>query len=66
MDTLDQYAPCKQNYKRGNHLPFMNNNISKEMMKRTRFRNQFLKNRTDKSKNSYTKQQNKGTIVSHY
>ena len=24
MDTLDQYAPCKQKYTRGNHLPFMN------------------------------------------
>ena len=39
MDTLDQYAPCKQKYTRGNHVPFMNANISKEIMKRTRFRN---------------------------
>ena len=58
MDTLDQYAPCKQKYIRGNHLPFMNKTISKEIMKRTRFRNQFLKNRTDENKSRYTKQRN--------
>ena len=58
MDTLDQYAPCKQKYTRGNHLPFMNKTISKEIMKRTRFRNQFLKNRTDENKSRYTKQRN--------
>ena len=28
----------------------MNKNISKEIMKRTRFRNQFLKKRTDENK----------------
>ena len=37
MDTLDQYAPWKHKYTRGNHLPFMNKNITKEIMKRTRF-----------------------------
>ena len=37
MDTLDQYAPCKQECMRGNHLAFMNKTISKEIMKRTRF-----------------------------
>ena len=59
MDTLDQYAPCKQKYTRGNQLPFMNKTyISKEIMKRTRFRNQFLKNRTDEKKNRHTKQRN--------
>ena len=56
MDTLDQYAPCKQKYTGGNYLLFMNKTISKEIMKRTRFRNQFLKNRTDENKSRYTKQ----------
>ena len=42
---------------RGNHLPFMNETISKEIMKKTRFRNQFLKNRTNE-KSRYTKQRN--------
>ena len=45
-------------YTRGNHLTFMNKNISKEIMKRTRLQNQFLKNRTDGNKSRYTKQRN--------
>ena len=58
MDTFDPYVPCKQKYTCGNQLPFMNKTISKEIMKRTRFRNQFLKNRTDENKSRYTKQRN--------
>ena len=58
MDTLDQNAPYKKKYTPGNHFPFMNKTISKEIMKRTRFRNQFLKNRTDENKSRYTKQRN--------
>ena len=50
-------------YTRGNHLPFMKKNFSKDIMKRTRFRNQFLKSRTDENKIGT---QNKGTIVFHY
>ena len=29
MDALEQIAPCKQKYTRGNHLPFMNKTVSK-------------------------------------
>ena len=58
MHTLDQYAPCKRKYTRGNHLPSMNKTISKEIMKRTRFWNQFLKHETDENKSRYTKQRN--------
>ena len=58
MDTLDQHAPCKQKYTWGNQFPFMNKTISKEIMKKTRFRNQFLKNRTDENKRRCTKQRN--------
>ena len=32
-------------------------------MKRTRLRNQFLKNRTDENKNRYTKQRNYGVLL---
>ena len=38
---LDQHAPRKQKYARGNHMPFMNKTISKEIMKRTQLRNKF-------------------------
>ena len=63
MDTLDYDAPCRQKYTRDNHLPFMNKTISIEIINRARFRNQFLKNRTDQNRSST---QNKGTIVPHY
>ena len=47
---------------RGNHLPFMNkvftNKLSKEMMHRTRLRNNFLRNRSDENKKKYSKQRN--------
>ena len=58
MDTLDQYAPCKQKYTCSNHLAFMSKTISKEIIKRTRFQNQFLKNETDENKSRSTKQRN--------
>ena len=56
--TLVQHAPRKQKYARGNHMPFMNKTLSKEIMKRTKLRNKFLKERTDESKKRYTSQRN--------
>ena len=53
-----QIAPYKKKYPRDNHLPIMNKTISKEIMKRNRLRNKFLKNRTDENKSRYTKQRN--------
>ena len=47
---LDQYAPCKNKYVRGNHLPFMNKNLSKAIMLRAKLRNIFFKNRTKENK----------------
>ena len=43
---------------RGNHLPFMNQTLSKEIMKRTKLRNRFLKERTNESKKRYTSKRN--------
>ena len=63
MVTLEQNAPFKQKYTRGNHLSFMCKTISKEIIKRTRLQNQCLKNRADEIK---VDTKNKGTIVSHY
>ena len=56
--TLDQHAPRKQTYARGNRMPFINKTLSKEIMKRTKFRHKCLKERTDESKKRYTLQQN--------
>ena len=51
QSTLDQRAPWKQKYVRGNHMPFMSKTLSKVIIKRTKLRNKFLKERTDESKN---------------
>ena len=53
---LDQYATRKKKYMRGNHSVFMNKNLSKAIMLRTKQRNFFLKNRTEGNKGRYTKQ----------
>ena len=56
--TLDQHAPRKQKHARGNHMPFMNKTLSKEIMKRTKLRNKFLKERNDENRKRYTSQRN--------
>ena len=53
---LDTHAPLKQKYARGNHMPFMNSALSKEMMTRARLRNNFLKDRSEENKTKYSKQ----------
>ena len=55
---LDIHAPRKQKYARGNHMPVMNKAMSKEIMRRTRLRNKFLKDTSEESKNKYSKQRN--------
>ena len=55
---LNYHAPCKQKYVRGNHLPFINMSVSKEIMTRTRLRNKFLKDRNKENKIRFSKQRN--------
>ena len=55
---LDLHFPRKQKYARGNHMPFMNRALSKEIMTRTRLRNNFLKDRSEENKRKYSKQRN--------
>ena len=55
---LDQYAPRKKKYVRGNHSPFMNKNLSKAIMLRTKLGNISLKNRIEENKNRHIKQRN--------
>ena len=42
-DALDKVAPLKQKYIRANNGPFMNEDITKAIMKRTRLRSNYLK-----------------------
>ena len=47
---LDQYAPPKKKYVRGNHSSFMNKNLSIANLLRTKLKNILLKNRTEENK----------------
>ena len=48
---------CKEAL-RGNNSPFMNRTLSKEIMKRSRLRNKFLKSKSEADKKNYVKQRN--------
>ena len=58
LKSLNHHAPAKQKFVRGNHLPFIIKTLSKAIMHRTRFRNKYLRNKTDENKRKYTKQRN--------
>ena len=58
MDTLNLFAPIKKKYARGNQIPFMTKDLSKEMMTRSRLRTKYLKDKTEENRLLYT-QRNK-------
>ena len=58
IKTLDDLAPQKKKYSRGNNMPFINKTIKKAFIKRSRLRNIYLKNRSDNNKREYNKQRN--------
>ena len=56
---LNYHEPCKQKFARGNHLPFMNKILSKEIMQKTGLRNRnYYDNRNDYDKREFSKQRN--------
>ena len=59
MDTLNFFAPIKKKYARGNQMPFMTKDLSKEIMTRSRLRNKYLKDKTEENRLLYTQQRNK-------
>ena len=58
INTLDQMAPTKMKYIRGNNMLFLNKELSKAHKKRTYLRNRYLKKSSDQNKKLYTKQRN--------
>ena len=54
-EIFDKHAPKKKRYIRYNHKPFINNEISKAIMTRSRLRNPFLKNRSEENQKLQTK-----------
>ena len=58
IDILNKHAPMKQKYLIANQGRFMTEDLYKVIMKRCRLENKFLRNRTDISREEYTKQRN--------
>ena len=47
INILNRHAPRKRKLARGNQMPFITKELSKAIMKRSRLRNSFLKNRSE-------------------
>ena len=52
-EVLNQHAPRKKKYVRGNNKRFMNKALSKAIMQRTKLRNKFLKDPSAANRFSY-------------
>ena len=61
MNLLNKYAPIKCKYLRANDGPFMNKELRKTVMFRSRRKNNYNKDKSDLSKLAYNKQRNKCT-----
>lgn len=55
---LNQHAPMKEKFVRANNAPFMNKQLSKAVMTRSRLRNRFLKKNIKENEIKYKKQRN--------
>ena len=58
LNALNSFAPVKKNYLRANHSKFVNKELSKAMMLRTKLHNKFLKQKTTETRSGYNKQRN--------
>ena len=58
INILNRPALRNRKLARGNQMPFITKDLSKAIMKRSRLRNNFLKNKTEQNKTLYTKQRN--------
>ena len=58
MSVLDKYAPIKEKKVRANNAPFMNKDLSKAIMKRSRLRNRYNKTPSQENLVAYKKQRN--------
>ena len=59
IDTLNSFAPIKNKFVRANQMPFITKKLSREIMKRSRLRNNFLRKKTVETRKLYVKQRNK-------
>ena len=59
IDTLNSFAPIKNKFVRANQMCFITKEFSREIMKRSRLRNNFLRKKTEETRKLYVKQRNK-------
>ena len=50
---FNKHVPMKRKYVRANEAPFMTKELHKRIMKRSRLRNKFLKNKNETNRNNY-------------
>ena len=58
INVLEKHAPMKKKIVRGNNAPFMTKALSKQIMRRSKLKNNFNKNLTNENKSLYKKQRN--------
>ena len=58
INVLERHAPLKYKYVRANDGPFMNKELRKAVMLRSKLRNRFNRVKTDSAKAAYKKQRN--------
>ena len=58
LNALNSFAPVKKKYLRVNHSKFVNKELTKAMMLRTKLHNKFLKPKTTETRSAYNKQRN--------
>ena len=58
LTVLDKHAPIKKKYLTANHANFVTKQLRKAVMKRSKLRNDFLKDRNDAFQSVYKKQWN--------
>ena len=56
IDILNKHAPMKQKYHRANQGRFMTKDLYEAIMKRSRLKNKFLRDRTDISREEFKKE----------
>ena len=59
LKVVNQHAPLKVKILRGNHAPFVDKQLRKEIFKRSKLRNKYCKNTSEQNAALYKKQRNK-------
>ena len=63
MLILNRHVPSKTRYVRANDSPFMNTDIYKAIMVRSRLRKKYLKLKTEEANSAYKKQRNHLSVI---